>query len=487
MGSDLDAEQRRKLGYKLIHRLDDYYASLPIAGPASSHGANRGRRAQRPAAGRRRRRGRRPRRDVRELIIDGFHAALGNYLGLQNPTPTYVGVLADAPSRRSTRSSPALCTPTSPPASNAQTLRWIGERVGWRAPSTAPSPAAAAKRTSPHWRSRWPTTFPTRRRRRRLAPARARLYCTAEAHHSIDKADRAPGPGPQGAAPHSGHRRDPARRRPARSPDSRGQGRRARALLRGRHRRHHELRAHRRHRGHRRRLRAPRPVAARRRRVRGGRDLLRPPSPPAARIERADSVSMDPHKWLAMPMSAGVVMTSHPEALMQAFAVDTPPFMPTLQGPERVDNFDVSTQWSRRMNSLKLWLTLRVHGRQAYEELIDRQIGSPRAWRTGSSARRLRAGRAAGAAEHHLPGQPAGRVGRRDQRREQGRRRRGDPRRQAWISASTVDGRAVIRMLVISYLTEAPHRRPAGGAERRAGAPPAGRPGAHVTRATGSA
>ncbi len=39
-----------------------------------------------------------------------------------------------------------------------------------------------------------------------------------------------------------------------------------------------------------------------------------------------------------------------------------------------IDNFKVSAQWSRRMNSLKLWLTLRVHGRQAYEEMIERQM-----------------------------------------------------------------------------------------------------------------
>ena len=31
-------------------------------------------------------------------------------------------------------------------------------------------------------------------------------------------------------------------------------------------------------------------------------------------------------------------------------------------------------QWSRRMNSLKLWLTLRVHGRKAYEEHFARQL-----------------------------------------------------------------------------------------------------------------
>ena len=44
-------------------------------------------------------------------------------------------------------------------------------------------------------------------------------------------------------------------------------------------------------------------------------------------IELADSITIDPHKWLAMPFAAGVVLTSHPEALQQAFATSTP-YMP---------------------------------------------------------------------------------------------------------------------------------------------------------------
>src|SRR5207253_563867 len=91
-------------------------------------------------------------------------------------------------------------------------------------------------------------------------------------------------------------------------------------------------------------------------------------------IELADSITIDPHKWLAMPFAAGVVLTSHPELLEQTFGTQTP-YMPQAHGSTRVDNFKVSTQWSRRMNSLKLWLTLRVHGRQAYEQHIDRQLG----------------------------------------------------------------------------------------------------------------
>src|SRR5262249_39396944 len=92
-------------------------------------------------------------------------------------------------------------------------------------------------------------------------------------------------------------------------------------------------------------------------------------------IEGTDSVTIDPHKWLAMPFAAGVVLTRHPRTLEQAFAVATP-YMPRTSDRDAppLNNFQVSTQWSRRMESLKLWLTLRVHGRQAYEELIDSQL-----------------------------------------------------------------------------------------------------------------
>src|SRR5260370_21968140 len=90
-------------------------------------------------------------------------------------------------------------------------------------------------------------------------------------------------------------------------------------------------------------------------------------------IERADSVTLDPHKWLAMPFAAGVILTSRPEMLPRALRVHTA-YMPKVAGSSLIDNFKVSVQWSRRMNSLKLWLTLRVHGRLAYEQLIDRQL-----------------------------------------------------------------------------------------------------------------
>ena len=62
-------------------------------------------------------------------------------------------------------------------------------------------------------------------------------------------------------------------------------------------------------------------------------------------IERCDSVTIDPHKWLAMPFAAGVILTRHPQTLQQAFGVSTP-YMPKtshglptrqLQGQHAVD------------------------------------------------------------------------------------------------------------------------------------------------------
>src|SRR5437870_2088383 len=90
-------------------------------------------------------------------------------------------------------------------------------------------------------------------------------------------------------------------------------------------------------------------------------------------IERADSLTIDPHKWLAVPFAAGVILTCHPEILHRAFSVAAP-YMPKAAEATLPDNSRISVQWTRRMNSLKLWLTLRVHGRRAYEELIDRQL-----------------------------------------------------------------------------------------------------------------
>ncbi len=159
-------------------------------------------------------------------------------------------------------------------------------------------------------------------------------------------------------------------------------------------------------------------------------------------------------------MPPGVLLTRHPELLESTFGLDTS-YLPRAANSPLPDNFRISAQWSRRMNSLKLWLTLRVHGRQSYEDLIDSQMGlagymESRILETGAfdlaTPRRLTILnlRAKASRELVLPEEETARLHHAiaAEITQDG---------QQWISTTRVRGRSVLRMMVISYLTEQRH------------------------------
>jgi len=165
-----------------------------------------------------------------------------------------------------------------------------------------------------------------------------------------------------------------------------------------------------------------------------------------------------------MPLAAGVILTRHPEMLERAFAVAAP-YMPKAAESKGLDNSRISTQWTRRMNSLKLWLTLRVHGRKAYEEHIDRQLNLAShfvEWIKASEHFELAAPqilpivafrfKAPSLTQQQLAEIHARIV---DDVNRDGHR---------WISETNVNGHSVLRMMVISYLTEERHLRDLGSA-----------------------
>jgi glutamate/tyrosine decarboxylase-like PLP-dependent enzyme len=177
--------------------------------------------------------------------------------------------------------------------------------------------------------------------------------------------------------------------------------------------------------------------------------------PLLAGIERADSITIDPHKWLSMPFAAGVILTRHPTMLERTFAV-TSPYMPQMARPSLLDNYKVSAQWSRRMNSLKLWLTLRVHGRVAYEELIDRQMhlaAQMRQWIDQSEFFEMAAPQTLPILAFRLRG--VDKAGCEAAHREFVEEFNRDGR--YWISPTKVQGLSVLRMGIISYLSTAEH------------------------------
>ena len=86
-------------------------------------------------------------------------------------------------------------------------------------------------------------------------------------------------------------------------------------------------------------------------------------------IEKADSITLDAHKWLSAPMGAGLVLTSRPGALRDAFGEDNP-YMPREGGAGVDDLYQHGLQWSRRFHGLKLFLSLLIHGWEGYREAI---------------------------------------------------------------------------------------------------------------------
>ncbi|MFC5805207.1 pyridoxal phosphate-dependent decarboxylase family protein [Streptomyces formicae] len=96
-------------------------------------------------------------------------------------------------------------------------------------------------------------------------------------------------------------------------------------------------------------------------------DRLRPL---LAGVERADSVTVDAHKWLSAPMGAGMFLTAHPDALAESFRVSTS-YMPA-DSETTADPYLTSVQWSRRFAGLKVFLALAAVGRQGYAEQVER-------------------------------------------------------------------------------------------------------------------
>jgi glutamate/tyrosine decarboxylase-like PLP-dependent enzyme len=90
-------------------------------------------------------------------------------------------------------------------------------------------------------------------------------------------------------------------------------------------------------------------------------------------IETADSITFDPHKYLSMPMGAGMYLTRHRDILSRIFSVSAA-YMP--KEGERLavaDPYVHSLQWSRRFIGLKLFLTLATTGWKGYTQVLRRQ------------------------------------------------------------------------------------------------------------------
>ena len=89
--------------------------------------------------------------------------------------------------------------------------------------------------------------------------------------------------------------------------------------------------------------------------------------------ERADSIVINPHKWMFTPMDLSVYFTRKPEILKQAFSL-VPEYLKTTQDDEVENLMDYGIQLGRRFRSLKLWFIIRYFGVEGLAERIKHHI-----------------------------------------------------------------------------------------------------------------
>jgi glutamate/tyrosine decarboxylase-like PLP-dependent enzyme len=101
-------------------------------------------------------------------------------------------------------------------------------------------------------------------------------------------------------------------------------------------------------------------------------------------IRLADSLSFDPHKWMAMPFPLGVALARSGAHAARPFRVQAA-YVP--RGAPPVESYQLGVQWSRRFLGLKLWLALQVYGQRAFEEHFSEQMQLGRRFRELLAAR----------------------------------------------------------------------------------------------------
>ncbi len=88
-------------------------------------------------------------------------------------------------------------------------------------------------------------------------------------------------------------------------------------------------------------------------------------------LDKADSVTVDAHKWLYLPKACGVVLVKNRSALAAAFSHNEN-YM--LHDESDMNPVDMTLEYSRPFRALKLWLAFRVHGAEQFRHAIRHNV-----------------------------------------------------------------------------------------------------------------
>ena len=180
-------------------------------------------------------------------------------------------------------------------------------------------------------------------------------------------------------------------------------------------------------------------------------------------MERADSVTLDLHKWLHIPFEAACVLVRDRKAHRSAFAL-TPEYLEKTERGLASGNLwfsEYGLQLSRGFRALKVWLSIKEHGLDRFGRLIDRNIAQAHELAALVEAEPRAGAARAGRHQHRLLSLQPGRSGRRATQRAE--RRAADPAARERHRRAVVHhaaGRYCLRAAIANFRTT--QRRPAG-------------------------
>ena len=90
-------------------------------------------------------------------------------------------------------------------------------------------------------------------------------------------------------------------------------------------------------------------------------------------IERADSVTLDPHKWLFQPFECGALLVRDPDGLRLAFEI-LPDYLRDVSARTEVNFSDRGLQLSRMCRALKVWMSIQAFGLAAFRGAVDHSL-----------------------------------------------------------------------------------------------------------------
>jgi aromatic-L-amino-acid decarboxylase len=173
-------------------------------------------------------------------------------------------------------------------------------------------------------------------------------------------------------------------------------------------------------------------------------------------IERADSVTLDPHKGLFLPYGTGCLVVRDREALRRAHAVPAS-YLPAMQRDEDLVDFcELGPELSRDARGLRVWLPLKMHGASVFRAELDEKLDLAR-WAAGE-LRKIEGITVVAEPELSLlafRAEPEGLDGEALDAFNRRLMAAVNARQRVFLTGAVVKGRLLVRMCIVSFRTHA--------------------------------